>query len=133
MKKVTIYVSVWAVLIISVTALGLATFGYEDDKNLTLAIMFHGIPGLVTLLDLANFFRYEKYYTHFKFAAVNLLIVLGATFVLESAAILVSFGIANPQVKLFIFAAAFSIMAGVVNLFETGFFALVMKKRGKKH
>lgn len=133
MKKVTIYVSVWAVLIISVAALGLATFGYEDDKNLTLAIMFYGIPGLVTLLDLANFFRYEKYYTYFKFAAINFLIVFGVAFVLESAVILVSFGITNPQVKLFIFAAVFSAMAGVINLFETGFFALVMKKRRKKH
>lgn len=132
-KRRIIYISVWAVVIVALLVLGMTSFGFNDSGDLTLAIMFLVVPGLVMLVDMAYFFRYEKYYSAFSFVAVNFLIVLGATFVIESAVILIAFGILTPQVKLFIFAAAFSLMAAVLNLFQSCFLIPVMKEKGKRY
>ncbi len=131
-KRRIIYITVWAAALVAILISALAGFGYEDPDDITLAIMFLVIPVLVMIGDMAHFFRYEKYYTAFKFIAVNFLIVLGISFVLESAAILISFGILRPQVKLFIFAAAFSVMAAVLNLLQSCFLVLVMREKAKK-
>lgn len=125
-KRRWIYISVWAAVLIVLLISALISFGYEDPNDITLAIMLFVVPILVMIADMANFFRFEKYYTVFRFVAANFLIVLLTAFVLESAVILISFGILRPQTNLFVFAAVFSVMAAVLNLFQSCFLGIAM-------
>lgn len=125
-KRRWIYIAAWTVLLIVLLILSLVSFGYEDPNDVTLAIMFFVVPILVMIADMANFFRFEKYYTVFRFVAANFFIVLLTAFVLESAVILISFGILRPQTNLFVFAAVFSLMAAVFNLLQSCFLGIAM-------
>ncbi len=131
-KRRLIYVISWAVVLALLLVLALWDFGYEDQHDLTLAIMMLVVPVSVMLLDMLHFFKFEKYYTTFKFIAVNFLMVLGACFVIDSIIILIVFGILQPQVKLFVLAAIFSMVTAVLNLFQSCFLPLVMKEKKKR-
>lgn len=128
-KRRIIYIAVWAAVLIAFLVTALVNFGFEDSEAVTLAVMFLVVPVLVMMADMANFFRYEKYDSAFRFAAANFILVLAVTFAAESAVILVSFGILRPQVKLFAFAAGFSVMAAVLNLLQSCFLGLVMREK----
>lgn len=131
-KRRLIYVISWATALAILLVLALWDFGYEDQYDLTLAIMMLVVPVAVMLLDMLHFFKFEKYYTTFKFIAINFLIVFGACFIIDSVVILVVFGILQPQVKLFLMAAIFSLVAAVLNLFQSCFLPLVMKEKKKR-
>lgn len=138
-KRRIIYIICWTIFLAGIFGLGLLTFGYEDaskdaeDWNKVLAAMMLGIPGAMMILDMAYFFRFEKYYSAVTFVVVNFFMVFGITFVIEGALILIHFGIEKPQVKLFIFALAFSAITAVLNLFQSCFLGLAMNGRKKKH
>lgn len=128
-KRRIIYIAVWAAALAALLVAALLNFGFEDSDDITLAIMFPAVPLLVMEADMANFFRFEKYGSAFRFAASNFVLVLAVSFVIESAVILISFGILRPQVKLFVFAAAFALLTAVLNLLQSCFLGLVMRDK----
>jgi membrane-associated HD superfamily phosphohydrolase len=137
-KRRLIYILCWLVALAAIFTLMLLTFGYADESaeaekwNRALAIMMLAIPGVVMILDMAFFFTFEKFYTAVRFATANFFLVLIVTFLVESAAVLLLFGIEQPQVKLFIFAGAFALATALLNLLQSGFLKLAMYGKKKR-
>lgn len=128
-KKTIVYVSVWAAVLVFLLVVTLAGFGYEDDKDVILALMVLAVPFGAMLLDMFNFLRYEKYPTHGSFVFRNFIMVFAVSYVIECIIILAGFGLKKPQYKLFYtFALGGAAAAAVLNLLQTLPYAKVAKK-----
>lgn len=128
-RRRLIYIAVWTVVLLILLMFSVSSFGYEDSKDTTLAVMFLVVPVFTMIADMGFFFLYDKFYSHAKFVVINFLCVFGAVFIIESVVILVSFGIRQPQTKLFVFALIFAIMTAVLNLFQSCFLGMAMGKK----
>lgn len=130
-KRITCMI-IELVIVLFISILGIANFGYADKQDWMIALMFLGIPAIVLVFIIIMYNRYDKFYTNFKFVVFNFLISFMITFVVESILILAVFGIKMPQYKLFIFALAFGLMTAVFALILSAIFARVASKETKR-
>ena len=108
---------------------GLVTFGYEDNRDWMIALMFLGVPGLVLMGDIIMFIRFDKFYTKVRFVLFNFLVSFGAVFIIEAVLVLAVFGIKQPQYKLFGLAAGFALITAVLSILYSAIFAIVADRK----